>query len=667
MTVRLPLSITYDLSLVPKDGPEVVSPCLAPVKYTGKEPAGRCFHEAALLAAGLKCLDLDKDKEGDSSSEPPTPTGAQDDDDDSRWADIGKKKKKKKGDKEAELDKYATLGLSEERYLATDKMIKDAYRDACLRFHPDKCGAAMKDDAEKAKIEERFKAIQDSYDTLSDPAKRRVFDSTDDFNEFLPTSCEDGEFYKVFGPAFHRQSRWSEKTPVPQLGDEAAADAVVEKFYDFWLRFRSWREFPDEEEHDLDSAECREHKRYMERENKKLREKNKKKEDKRLTSFIELAYKIDPRMQAIKTRERDAREAKKKAKYDEKNKKKNEEEAAKLAETERLAALELAEKLAKLDDKKEREKEKKLVRKERARLRTVTEELRRRGESSPSVTPPMVSEETVECICASFSLEDLKDLCAKIEEPTVDLKAAHTLLQEASDKADENPGIISVPISPASSTSSLQNLTRSPSKKSMSSQNLKQQQQKPEENEEAPWSEEELRLMGKALRKFQKGYNKRWDAIAAYLGTRTAEEVIKCVKLRFTVDGNLAKPQASAFDQFQKDKKANTSNKAREIESECTTRLDTFSDVEVKLEGAAAATLGASSEENTSSSESTNEWTPAQEQALVKAVKAFPKGCAKSEKERWVLVAAGVPGRTATQCFKHMPAMLARMRAAKQG
>ena len=62
-------------------------------------------------------------------------------------------------------------------------------------------------------------------------------------------------------------------------------DAAVDDLYDFWFRFKSWREHPDESEHDTESAECREHKRWMERQNAALRSKNKKREDKRLMAF----------------------------------------------------------------------------------------------------------------------------------------------------------------------------------------------------------------------------------------------------------------------------------------------------------------------------------------------------------------------------------------------
>ena len=66
---------------------------------------------------------------------------------------------------------------------------------------------------------------------------------------------------QVFGPAFRRNSRWSVQTPVPEVGDEGTPYADVDKFYDFWFGFKSWREFPHPDEEDLEQAECREEKR----------------------------------------------------------------------------------------------------------------------------------------------------------------------------------------------------------------------------------------------------------------------------------------------------------------------------------------------------------------------------------------------------------------------
>lgn len=65
----------------------------------------------------------------------------------------------------------------------------------------------------------------------------------------------------MFGPAFRRNARWSIDSKVPDIGDGGAAWEEVDKFYRFWFSFRSWREFPHEDEDDVEGAECREHRR----------------------------------------------------------------------------------------------------------------------------------------------------------------------------------------------------------------------------------------------------------------------------------------------------------------------------------------------------------------------------------------------------------------------
>ena len=68
--------------------------------------------------------------------------------------------------------------------------------------------------------------------------------------------------WQVFGPAFRRNTRWSVATPVPEVGEDDTAWEEVDKFYDFWFGFKSWREFPHPDEEDVEQAECREEKRY---------------------------------------------------------------------------------------------------------------------------------------------------------------------------------------------------------------------------------------------------------------------------------------------------------------------------------------------------------------------------------------------------------------------
>src|SRR5947209_18493595 len=63
-------------------------------------------------------------------------------------------------------DYYEILGVSRS---ASDADIKKAFRKLAREFHPD----VAKD---KKRAEERFKEINEAYEVLSDPAKRKKYD-----------------------------------------------------------------------------------------------------------------------------------------------------------------------------------------------------------------------------------------------------------------------------------------------------------------------------------------------------------------------------------------------------------------------------------------------------------------------------------------------------------
>jgi len=161
-------------------------------------------------------------------------------------------------------DPYSLLELDELRWRATAEDIRRSYRRLVLLHHPDKKAAAAAEKPAGAEEEdekdEMFRAITDAFELLSVPKKRREFDSLDDFDDTVPTAADAaaGGFLETFGPVFERNSRWSERGGTPLLGDEESADEEVAKFYNFWFDFRSWRDFADADEYDLEDASCRE-------------------------------------------------------------------------------------------------------------------------------------------------------------------------------------------------------------------------------------------------------------------------------------------------------------------------------------------------------------------------------------------------------------------------
>ncbi|KAI9187830.1 Zuotin [Blastocladiella emersonii ATCC 22665] len=211
-------------------------------------------------------------------------------------------------------DHYRVLGLSEQRYLATYDEIKAAHRKRVLKHHPDKM-AAMGADNDAV-----FKCIQKAWDTLSDPEKRRQYDSCDKgVSDATPSEAElkalweqgpDEHFYPAVEKIFKREARFSKKAKVPSIGNSTSARKDVEGFYKFWYDFDSFRSFEYEDKDDVDASSNRDHKRYLEGKNKSERARKKNEDNARLRSFIDRVLKVDVRMKQYKEDDKAAKKAK---------------------------------------------------------------------------------------------------------------------------------------------------------------------------------------------------------------------------------------------------------------------------------------------------------------------------------------------------------------------
>ncbi|GAB7349573.1 hypothetical protein MBLNU459_g0267t1 [Dothideomycetes sp. NU459] len=76
------------------------------------------------------------------------------------------------------VDYYATLEVNSK---ATQQQIRDAYKKAALKHHPDRVPS---DSPERNARTKKFQQINDAYYTLSDPSRRRDYDSTRQFHGF---------------------------------------------------------------------------------------------------------------------------------------------------------------------------------------------------------------------------------------------------------------------------------------------------------------------------------------------------------------------------------------------------------------------------------------------------------------------------------------------------
>ena len=254
-------------------------------------------------------------------------------------------------------DLYGLLGLSDKTYEAGQRDIEKAYKKLALIYHPDKLGDAYTD-----KDKEMWLSIQSAYETLSDPAKRKRYDSSLPFDDEVPSDSDDitdEDFYSRFEPVFKNNSMWSKKKPAPNLGDDDTPLDEVKRFYKFWSNFDTWREFSQYDEYDPTEAQDRYERRYMENENRKLRKEHERAERKRLNKLVDGAYRRDPRIrkeqemierekQLKKERFREAKEKERLAREEAERKEREEKEEAERKKKE------VAEKVA--EEKKNKQK-----------------------------------------------------------------------------------------------------------------------------------------------------------------------------------------------------------------------------------------------------------------------------------------------------------------------
>uniref|UniRef100_A0A671RX02 DnaJ homolog subfamily C member 2 n=1 Tax=Sinocyclocheilus anshuiensis TaxID=1608454 RepID=A0A671RX02_9TELE len=509
-------------------------------------------------------------------------------------------------------DHYAVLGLAHVRYKATQKQIKAAHKAMVLKHHPDKRKAAGEQIVEGDN--DYFTCITKAMEMLSDPVKRRAFDSVDPtFDNMVPSKAEGKEnFFVVFAPVFERNSRWSVKKHISSLGSMDASFEEVDNFYSFWYNFDSWREFSYLDEEEKEKAECRDERRWIEKQNRASRAQRKKEEMNRIRTLVDTAYNCDPRIKKFKEEEKARKESEKKAKAEAKKREQEEKERARQAEEEaarmRREKEEEAARQAAQQAKKEKEAQKKAIKKERQKLRTTCK------------THSYFTDSEADGV---RMMEEVEKLCDRLE-----LTSLQTLNEALASGSKER------------SKAALENQVQEVNDQMQKEKEVEMQAQQAARGAEHTsagggggannrgWNEEDLQLLIKAVNLFPAGTNARWEVIANYMNQhsssgvkRTAKDVINKAKTLQKLDPHQKDEiNRKAFEKFKKEHSVVPQTVDNAVPSE-------------RFDGA---------ESNSSP------WTTEEQKLLEQALKTYPVNTA----ERWEKISDAVPGRSKKDCMK---------------
>uniref|UniRef100_A0A8C5DPU9 DnaJ homolog subfamily C member 2 n=1 Tax=Gouania willdenowi TaxID=441366 RepID=A0A8C5DPU9_GOUWI len=519
-------------------------------------------------------------------------------------------------------DHYAVLGLPHLRYKATQRQIKAAHKTVVLKHHPDKRKAAGDQIVEGDN--DYFTCITKAIETLSDPVKRRAFDSVDPtFDNSVPSKGEGKEnFFEVFSPVFERNARWSSKKHVPALGSLESTFEEVDNFYSFWYNFDSWREFSYLDEEEKEKAECRDERRWIEKQNRASRAQRKKEEMNRIRTLVDTAYSCDPRIKKFKEDEKARKESEKKAKAEAKKKEQEEKERVSVElEAARLLKEKEEEeaKQAAQQAKKEKEIQKKAIKKERQKLRMTCKNWNYFADNEAESVKMM---------------EEVEKLCDRLE--LTSLQSLNEIL--ASGSKDDSKAAVDKQVQEVNAQ-----LQREKEAEVQAQQAARSAEQASGGGGQVGkgWNEEDLQLLIKAVNLFPAGTNARWDVIANYMNLHSSSGIKRTAKDVINKAKNLQR-----LDPLQKDE---INRKAYEKFKKAHTSVSASIDNAVPSERFDGKFVNAAP------------WTTEEQKLLEQALKTYPV----STPERWDKIAATVPGRNKKDCMKRYKELVEMVKAKK--
>ena len=370
---------------------------------------------------------------------------------------------------------------------------------------------SKEEDQKNREINKKWLKLKEAYDTLSDPEKRKKYDSTIVFDDSIPEDkvYSEKDFFSTFGPVFLKNGIWSKKKPVPKLGDIQSPLPKVKLFYKFWHNFQSWRDFSVEGEYDLEEATSRFEKRQMLKENKKMKASMKKEEKIRIDTLTNIAYKRDPRIIEEEKRLEKEREEEKKQRALERQRQKEEQE------------LKRQMMIKQNEEEKERQKQIRLKEKEDLELKIL---------NIIKDNNIKINDNDIFQFKLNSNNDSLKEFLQHITKLEKENKSL--LKKEIIEKCDSLFGM-----------------------------KFKEEKKEESEKKDSIWSKEEMFLLQKGVKKYPAGTKQRWDKIREIVKTKSEEEIIQMahylvVNPNIKIEGNI-----NLKELLQKEKKENKEEK----------------------------------------------------------------------------------------------------------
>ena len=532
--------------------------CLCPDLSKVVEPAGIAFEKIVIQVYGGEISEESEEEEEKNE------IIVEEDNIEYEWEKEYKEKESKKNIKDMfsnGYNYYKILGLEDKFLNAKEEDFRKAYKKLAIIYHPDKnkenkslpgvsdeqIKEEIKKDLEKEnksgnendeednnknnenenkinkeedqknrEINKKWLKLKEAYDTLSDPEKRKKYDSTIVFDDSIPEDIPytENNFFSTFGPVFLKNSIWSKKKPVPKLGDMNSPLQKVKLFYKFWHNFQSWRDFSVEGEYDLEEATSRFEKRQMLKENKKMKASMKKEEKIRIDNLTNIAYKRDPRIIEEEKRLEKEKEEEKKRRALERQKQKEEQE--------------LRRQMMIKQNEEEKERLKKLKMKEKEDLEKKILEI--------------IEENNIK-----INDDDLFQFKLNSKNESLKEFIEHINKFEKEEKNIKKKEIIE-------------------KGNSLFGMKFKEEKNDEKEKKESIWSKEEMFLLQKGVKKYPAGTKQRWDKIKEMVKTKSEEEIIQMTHYLILNPNIKFEENINLKELLKKEKKENKEEKQKNSE-----------------------------------------------------------------------------------------------------